>query len=187
MDWWDTALRVARHTRLISAAGASEGPQPDRLTCTFPFYYTRVATANGVPRESLAWQLLFVRCGNATTTTTVCDPSDRASEHRSRSTLWSWSCCRSHMQFCRQFAVRPRRMARGVWESACAGGGVVVLSGGEKGSARGLPTRAREGREIRLLDSPLECFWEILIIAPDRLPACEGQRSSPSGPQYGRS
>ena len=34
------ALRVSRHTRLISAAEVAEGPQPYRVPCTLPFYYT---------------------------------------------------------------------------------------------------------------------------------------------------
>ena len=39
---WDMAsnTRVSRHTRLISAAGVAEGPQPDRVPCKLPFYYT---------------------------------------------------------------------------------------------------------------------------------------------------
>ena len=40
MDWWDPALRLSRHTRLISAAGVAEGPQPDRVPCKLPFHYT---------------------------------------------------------------------------------------------------------------------------------------------------
>ena len=40
MDWWDLAPRVPRHTALISAAEVAEGPQPYRVPCTLPFYYT---------------------------------------------------------------------------------------------------------------------------------------------------
>ena len=40
LDWWDPALRVSRHTRLISATEVAEGPQPYRVPRTLPFYYT---------------------------------------------------------------------------------------------------------------------------------------------------
>ena len=37
---WDPALRVSRHTALISAAEVAEGPQLSRVLCTLPLYYT---------------------------------------------------------------------------------------------------------------------------------------------------
>ena len=52
MDWLSPALRVSRHTRLISAAEVAEGPQPHRVPCTLPFYYTilHYPAARGVGR-----------------------------------------------------------------------------------------------------------------------------------------
>ena len=37
---YSPALRLSRHTGLISATEAAEGPQPYRVPRTLPFYYT---------------------------------------------------------------------------------------------------------------------------------------------------
>ena len=39
VHWLSPALRVSRHTGLISAAEVAEGPQLYRVPCTLPFYY----------------------------------------------------------------------------------------------------------------------------------------------------
>ena len=49
VEHFKPALRVSRHTAPISAAGVAEGPQPDRVPCTSPFYYTILYQPDRVP------------------------------------------------------------------------------------------------------------------------------------------